>query len=817
MKRRKKLNESTINTEDFLIPYGVKKSILALFLLTFGIILAFSIISYTRSDFTYIQNLKLTDFFALIDRNSDISISASKISNWFGLIGAILAHFFINDLFGYFSFSFVIVLTYWGILILFGNNDFRNPTFYSIIILSIGVLLSSMMGILANNLDIISQNKEIYGSVGFLLGSLLIKLIGSAGGLIIIFIMILIFATILLNIDLKELLTNTFIQSGLYVKAFWFKLKGIFKKKQIDNEQNIVIKKNKDKVIPKKDEETKETRIEIIKEKVVNNNDVTTKEKKSEITESKKQQNQNQRIIENEEKTHQNIEEKSVGFQPWDESLPFKTPPLNLLDPPIISETVRDAELKQKAEMIKNKLQLFNVDIQEIKISPGPVITTFEVIPAPSVKVNAITSLKDDIALALKAKGLRLIAPMPGRGSIGIEIPNDNPEVVKVSNIFGSEKFNNCNYDLPIALGKNTTGEIFIEDLYNMPHLLIAGTTGSGKSVGINTIINSLIFKLHPAKLKFVIIDPKRIELTHYKKLRKHYLAVCPDVKEEIITSSDNIITVFKSLEAEMDLRYDLFSKLNSRNIKEYNEKVANIKNKEKDGVEFHPLPYIVVTLDEFAELMQLVGRQIEDSVARLAQMSRAAGIHLILATQRPSTDILRGSIKANFPARIVYKVSAKVDSMTIIGQTGAEQLLGRGDMLVSINDIITRVQNAYISEQEIYKILDFIEQQEGFTGPYMLPSISKRSNKEIDENFDALIYDAAVLILRNRIASVTFLQRKLKLGYARAARIMDELEQLGVVGPLDGGKNRLVLIDTQEELDQIMDAYNIQRTSSFV
>jgi len=815
MKRRKKLDEATINSNDFLIPYGVKKSILALFLLTFGLIIAFSIFSYSRSDYTYIQNLKFTDFFSLIDRNSDISQSAARIKNWMGLIGAILANFFINDLFGYFSFAFVIILFYWGILILMGINNFRQSTFYSIVLVSIAILFSSMLGILANSIDFVSQNKELYGSVGALLGSLLIRLIGSAGGLILIFIMILIFSTTLLNIDLKELLSNFISKVSQFLKLFWFKIKSVFTKEKVGKEPVVKIdNKKKDLTTKEKPDEPKETKIEIVKEKVevpepLQNKIETPKQVKTSV---RKKEN-------DEEKAVDEIKpEKISGIQPWDESLKFELPPLNLLEAPVSVHEIKQSELTQKAEMIKNKLKIFNVDIQEIKVTPGPVVTLYEVVPSPNVKVNTITSLKDDLALALKARGIRLIAPMPGRGTIGVEIPNDSPEIVRALSIFGSQKYQSTNYPLPLAMGKTADGDIFIEDLTTMPHLLIAGATGSGKSVGINTIINSFLFKLHPSKVKFVLIDPKRIELAMYKKLKRHYLAVCPDIKEEIITNPENAVTVLKSLEAEMDFRYDWLSKLDVRNIKEFNDKLATGKIKEKDGIEFHPLPYIVVIVDEFADLMITAGRQIEDSIARLAQMSRAAGIHLIFATQRPSVNVIRGNIKANFPSRIAYRVSSRADSFTILDQTGAEQLLGNGDMIYNKNDNMIRVQNAYISEQEINRVLDFIDSQEGFASPYLLPSVSNnnKGNREAVGEFDQLIYDAAVLVFTNRIASVTFLQRKLKLGYARAARIMDELEQIGIVGPLDGGKNRLVLIDTQEELDQIFDSYNIPRSSSY-
>lgn len=816
MKRRKRMSESTISSEDFLIPYEIKKTILALFLITFGLILALSIFSYNRSDYTYIQNLELKDFLSLIDRNSDISQSAGKIKNWFGLIGAILANFFINDLFGYFSFSFVIVLIYWGILILFDNKNPRQSIFYSILIMSISILFSSMIGILSQTLDAIAKNKELYGAVGLFLGSFLIKLIGSAGGIILIFVLILIFSTILLNIDLKELLKNFFFRIKLLLLNTVSLIKKSSDKKKSDVKPAVNIKKKKEEPeILEENNKSTEAKIEIIKEEIVKAREDQPKIenlKNQQIT-IKKQRMEGKDVIDTTLESENKSKQES-GFQPWDEKLPFIQPSIDLLEVPVQTQAVDQNELTEKAEMIEKKLKLFKVDIQEIKVTPGPVVTLYEVIPAPSVKVTTITSLKDDLALALKAKGIRLIAPMPGRGTIGVEIPNDRPEIVRVVSIYGSPKFVQSNQQLPLAMGKTASGDVFIEDLTTMPHLLIAGATGSGKSVGINTIINSILFKLHPAKVKLVLIDPKRIELAMYKRLKKHYLAVCPDVNEEIITSPENAVTILRSLEAEMEKRYDWLSKLDVRNIKEFNEKLSNSKVKEKDGIIFHPLPYIIVIVDEFADLMITAGRQIEDSIARLAQMSRAAGIHLIFATQRPSVNVIRGNIKANFPARIAYKVSQRADSQTILDQGGAEQLLGNGDMIYSSNDNMLRVQNAYISEIEINRVLDFIEKQEGFATPYLLPSVNENGRVGATgfalDGFDELLVDAAYLVVRHRIASVTFLQRKLKIGYARAARIMDELEQIGVVGPLDGGKNRLVLVETIEELEEILRAHGL-------
>lgn len=817
MKRRKKLNESTLNSDDFLIPYETKKSILALFMLTFGVIIALSIISYNRSDYTYIQNLEFKDFFSLIDRNSDISQNSTKIKNWFGLIGAILANFFINDLFGYSSFTIVIVLVYWGFLILMGINNQKQSIFYSILIISIGILFSSMVGILSESLDSIAQNKELYGSVGLLLGSILIKLIGSAGGLIVIFVMILVFSTILLNIDLKELLANLFLRLKLFLFMIANALGKIFRKEKEPSSPPISVKKKKVETEDYEVQAPKEAKIEIVKDEIVKPVKETPKTdtpKSQTISIKKSSSDQDSKTEETKEVDFQSTD--NTGIQPWDSTLKFKLPTIDLLETPIQVLTVNQSELTEKAEMIEKKLKMFKVDIQEIKVTPGPVVTLYEVIPSPNIKVNTITNLKDDIALALKAKGIRIIAPMPGRGTIGVEIPNDRPENVQVASVFGSPKFIESNYLLPLGMGKTAAGEIFIEDLASMPHLLIAGTTGSGKSVGINTIINSILFKLHPATVKFVLIDPKRIELAVYKKLKKHYLAVCPDVKEEIITSPENTVTILKSLEAEMDKRYNWLSKIDVRSIKEFNEKLASGKIKEKDGIKFHPLPFIIVIVDEFADLMITVGKQIEDSIARLAQMSRAAGIHLIFATQRPSVNVIRGNIKANFPARIAYKVSQRADSQTILDQGGAEQLLGKGDMIFSNNDNLVRVQNAYITEEEINRVLDFIESQEGFATPYLLPSVKENGRNDSaginGSEFDDLIVDAAYIVVRSKVGTVTFLQRKLKIGYARAARIMDELEQIGVVGPFEGGRNRLVLIESEPLLEEVLRSYGLMK-----
>lgn len=814
MKRRKKISDTTISSEDFLIPYEIKKSIFGFVLLVVGILVGLSIFDYHPSDYTYIQNISFKDFFFLIDPNSDVSDLARKVNNPLGLVGAIVANTLINNLFGYFSITLPIVVAYWGIITLFKLNNYRKHLFYSILFISVGLLLATMLGILSNGSEPFLDRKELYGSVGKLLGQFLIKLIGAAGGIMIIVSIIIIISIIILRIDISILLQKLFINALAASSALSLKLKLIFnwKKGKLAQKNNI---RTREKTSPKTIIKSDDAKIEIVNN---SNEDI----QQPEIIESDNKLTR-QKPIEIKVKNEQPVVEKTPeddsdfdedGFEPWDESLPFKQPQLDLLDPPTQIQNINQEELTKKAENIKNKLQIFNVKIEEIKITPGPVVTLYEVVPSPDVLINEITRLKDDIALALKAKGLRLIAPMPGRGTIGVEIPNDIPESIIVRNVFSSPKLKEIKYNLPLAMGKTVTGEIFIDDLTDMPHLLIAGSTGSGKSVGINTIIHSLLFNVHPAKVKFVIIDPKRIELAAYKRLKKHFLAICPDINETIITTPENAVTVLKSLEAEMDKRYDWLSKLESRNINEFNEKISKLKIKEKDGVKLHFLPYLVLIVDEFADLMLTAGKKIEDSIARLAQMSRAAGIHLIFATQRPSVNVIGGNIKANFPARIAYKVFTKIDSITILDQTGAEQLLGKGDMIYSKNDNLVRIQNAFITEHEINRVLDFIENQEGFKSPYILPSVAntREGNQFGSTNgeFDELTREAAEIVVQHKIASVTFLQRKLKIGYARAARIMDDLEQLGIVGPAQSGKNRLVNIENKSELDELFNSYGL-------
>jgi S-DNA-T family DNA segregation ATPase FtsK/SpoIIIE len=473
---------------------------------------------------------------------------------------------------------------------------------------------------------------------------------------------------------------------------------------------------------------------------------------------------------------------------------------------------VKDEELKANAELVRSKLANFDVEIESVSVTPGPVITLYELVPASGVKISRIVNLADDLALALAAKGIRIIAPIPGKSAVGVEIPNRNPSMVHLRTVLNSTKFREFKAALPLALGKTISGDVYIDDLGKMPHLLIAGSTGSGKSVGINTFLASLLFRLHPSDVKFVIIDPKKIELTLYARLRHHFLAVSPDINEDIITTPENAVGILKSVELEMEQRYEKLAAAGVRNILDYNDRFKAGRLKDSEKVRHGKIPYLVVVIDELADLMITAAREVEEPIARLAQLARAVGIHLVLATQRPSVDVITGVIKANFPARIAYQVASKTDSRTILDMNGAEQLLGSGDMLYlpSGSPKPLRIQNAFISTDEVERLTEHIERQQGYSKPFQLPSVLARKSSRLGSSSsdrDEFFEEAARLIVRHQQGSVSLIQRRLKVGYSRAARIVDELEAAGIVGPFDGSKARLVLIEDETQLDRLLEA----------
>lgn len=490
----------------------------------------------------------------------------------------------------------------------------------------------------------------------------------------------------------------------------------------------------------------------------------------------------------------------------------YKLPSINLMDdhkadvPPVSNE-----ELIANKNKIVETLANYKIQIDKIKATVGPTVTLYEIVPAPGVRISKIKSLEDDIALSLAALGIRIIAPIPGRGTIGIEVPNSQPEIVSMRSIIASKKFQESKYDLAIALGKTISNETYVLDLAKMPHLLVAGATGQGKSVGLNAIITSLLYKKHPSELKFVLIDPKKVELTLYTKLERHFLAKLPETEEAIITDTQKVIHTLQSLTIEMDQRYDLLKKAHVRNLKEYNEKFCNRRLNPELGHRY--MPYIVVVIDEFADLIMTAGKEIETPIARLAQLARAIGIHLIIATQRPTTNIITGVIKANFPARIAFRVSSQIDSRTILDSTGANQLIGRGDMLVSTGNDLVRVQCAFIDTPEIELITDFIGAQRGYSSAMLLPEVPGEEGLElldVDlEKRDGLFDDAARLMVIHQQGSTSLIQRKFSIGYNRAGRIMDQLEAAGVVGPFEGSKARQVLIQDEMSLEHILKGLN--------
>ncbi len=487
----------------------------------------------------------------------------------------------------------------------------------------------------------------------------------------------------------------------------------------------------------------------------------------------------------------------------------YKYPKLDLLETHGSEKIVQDAnELEENKNQIIKTLQNYDISIQKISATVGPTVTLYEIIPAAGVRISRIKNLEDDIALSLAALGIRIIAPIPGKGTIGIEVPNAKKTIVSMKTLLASEKFQNNNFSLPIAIGKRIDNENFIVDLASMPHLLMAGATGQGKSVGLNAILVSLLYKKHPSQLKFVLVDPKKVELSIYTVIEKHFLAKLPGEEDAIITDTKKVVHTLNALCIEMDNRYDLLKEAGCRNIREYNEKFAARKLNPEKGHQF--LPFIVLVVDEFADLIMTAGKEIEMPIARLAQLARAVGVHLIIATQRPSVNIITGTIKANFPARIAFKVSSKIDSRTILDAGGAEQLIGKGDMLISYNGELVRLQCAFVDTPEVDKITEFIGSQRGYAQAFMLPEYvdeKEMEGKDFDmNNKDALFEDAAKLIVMSQSGSTSLLQRRMKLGYNRAGRLMDQLEAAGVVGPNQGSKVRDVLIKTEADLQMYLD-----------
>lgn len=778
-----------------------------------GVLILLSLASYSSADDASGENAFST--LVKIVTNSADPLLRQKIEqtpNWLGIYGAMISYFLIKTTLGYFVFVFPFLMMWWGWVTL-RKGDLRRLAVFTSYIILIAVLGSLLFGLLRQTaLSALFVSSEWCGDIGVFLSDVVRKLIGVTGGIILALSFL--FAVITLAIDLDLHATSERIKDAmLAIAAFLRKWNERRKEKQEAREAEQA-KKKKDVIeIKKPDGE-----IPALRGAEKKNQQESTKEKPETPKEKPappvvKRPDPQLASSETPLDIKAVVQEEEVELgerEVADEEIDYVFPSVDLLNAQKQADVPDDKELQANAELLKAKLADFDVEVASVSVTPGPVVTLYELVPATGVKVSKITSLANDLALAMAARGIRIEAPIPGKGTVGVEIPNYKPSLVTIRSIINSAKFRDAHAALPLAMGKTISGEVSVDDLSKMPHLLIAGSTGSGKSVGINTILVSLIYRLHPSEVKFLIIDPKKIELSLYRKLEHHYLAVSRDVDEKIVTTPQNAVLALKAAELEMEQRYDKLAHAGVRNIADYNERIGSGRLKDSDTIKHRKIPYLVIVIDELADLMITAARDVEEPITRLAQLARAVGIHLVVATQRPSVDVITGVIKANFPARIAYQVASKTDSRTILDMNGAEQLLGNGDMLYmpSGSPKPLRIQNAFISSDEVEAIVDHIAKQKGYSKPFELPSVLEKRRGGAaygGGDRDELFEEAAHTIVRHQQGSVSLLQRRLKVGYSRAARLVDELEAAGIVGPFDGSRAREVLVESEAELAAIL------------
>ena len=739
------------------------------FKVVIGYILLFISLILFSSFISYMFNWKVdqSNVNSLFDRDV-------LVENILGKVGASISHFFIFKLFGIGSFVIPIILFISSYFILFNKK-------ISLLIKNINWLLVLMIWTIIFSGYISNYYPLQTGIKGFELNSFLKAYIGDTGIIIILSFILLTSAAIVWNLT-----PNSFLY--LLKKTKNSKVD----KPDSNNELNESLSIESD--IETTDYKEDKAKIDS------NDSSIDSDEISMEVEE-----------INFEEKSNEKISFDRVKLKKFDPTLDlrnFKNPGIDLLkDYGDGTIKIDQDELETNKNKIVDTLKNYNIGIKQIKATIGPTVTLYEIIPDAGVRISKIKNLEDDIALSLSALGIRIIAPIPGKGTIGIEVPNKKKSIVSMKSLLSSKKYIESEMELPIAIGKTISNETFIVDLTKMPHLLMAGATGQGKSVGINAILTSILYKKHPAEVKFVLVDPKKIELSIYNKIERHYLAKLPESEDAIIIENDKVINTLNSLCREMDKRYELLKDAMSRNIKEYNAKFISRKLNPENGHTF--LPYVVLVIDEFADLIMTAGKEVETPLARLAQLSRAVGIHLIIATQRPSVNVITGLIKANFPARIAFRVTSKIDSRTILDTGGAEQLIGRGDLLYSQSNDLTRIQCGFIDTPEVEKLSDFIGSQTGYASAYILPEYTKEdvnssSEISIDER-DSMFNEAARVIVTNQQGSASLLQRKLKLGYNRAGRLIDQMEDAGIVGPFEGSKPRQVLISDLNSLESLL------------
>lgn len=759
------------------------QTILGLFMMLFAIFLLVSFISYL---FNWQDDQSQLDDFT----NKKVSVK-----NLLGKIGASISHFFIYEGFGIASLYIPFLVFFSGLLIFMRGTltKIRNSWGWGIL----GILWFSIaFGFLAH------KNALLAGVVGFELNNYLQQFLGKTG----LFLALLFLFISYFIIRFK--LTPEKIKESLPKKE---KLVATENSETIANITSEIEEKPILETIPEENS-TVELSLEKVEPIIEKNTTTVTLE---EITpDSNENEDVSIEVEQSVEENHvvENLSDKLVKdfgeFDPTLELGNYKFPTLNLLKDYNETISVDQEELEANKNRIVETLNNYKIGISKIKATVGPTVTLYEIVPDAGIRISKIKNLEDDIALSLSALGIRIIAPIPGKGTIGIEVPNKKPTMVSMKSVISSTKFQNSEMELPIALGKTISNETFVVDLAKMPHLLMAGATGQGKSVGLNAVLTSLLYKKHPAEVKFVLVDPKKVELTLFNHIERHYLAKLPDSGDAIITDTTKVINTLNSMCIEMDARYDLLKTAMVRNIKEYNAKFKARKLNPNDGHKF--LPYIVLVIDEFADLIMTAGKEVETPIARLAQLARAIGIHLIVATQRPSVNVITGIIKANFPARAAFRVTSKIDSRTILDSSGADQLIGKGDMLFTNGNDVVRLQCAFVDTPEVEKITDFIGSQRAYPEAHLLPEYNGEevgTSLDIDiSERDALFRDAALLIVHAQQGSASLLQRKLKLGYNRAGRLIDQLEAAGIVGQFEGSKARQVLVPDELSLNLLLD-----------
>ena len=786
------------------------KLALGFFLMIVGLYLFLAMLSYLftwRADESVVQAVRETSLWE----------SGQDVANWLGLYGAVISHYMIFRWFGIAAFFIPPVLFFVGFKIVFDKEILRLFSFTVFSVFS-GLWLSLLLGYMTMISDGTSEWSFLGGGLGYNLAILSNGLFGW-GTFLILILSLFIFIVFYFNVtsiplfvhDPKPMGNDAILDNGKDENDSLFssytddedKWTEKLEVKSNDVAANASIDFKAPKELAKEVvKPVQELKIEVQRSAPIKVEPVK-KEAKQELLFTVEEN------LETEKLAEQLVEEQGL-YDPTLDLSGYRFPPLELLNEYDAGKAgVTQDELNQNKDRIVATLVNFKIGIQSIKATIGPTVTLYEIVPDAGIKISRIKNLEDDIALSLSALGIRIIAPIPGKGTIGIEVPNKNREMVSIRSVFATQSFAKTDKELPIALGKTISNEVLVIDLAKMPHLLVAGATGQGKSVGLNVILTSLIYKRHPSQLKFVLVDPKKVEMSLYSTLERHYLAKLPNSEEAIITDTRKVVHTLNSLCIEMENRYEILKDAGARNLKEYNAKFVSRKLNPKEGHRF--LPYIVLVIDELADLMMTAGKEVETPIARLAQLARAIGIHLVVATQRPSVNVITGVIKANFPARLSFRVTSKVDSRTILDTGGADQLVGQGDMLLSSGSDIIRLQCPFVDTPEIEKVCDFIGSQRGYDSAYMLPEYEgddETGPSSVDlSDRDALFEEAAKLIVMHQQGSTSLIQRKLKLGYNRAGRLIDQLEAAGVVGPFEGSKAREVLIKDELSLEQLLTA----------